>query len=244
MKKHSLFVAVFAIAGLVMGGINQAVAAPEQGQLEQVKQSLLKAFNGEPDSLVAAPIAGFYEASYGPKIYYISADGRHLISGEIYDLVNLENLTEQRRAAGRLNLMASIPEASLISYMAKNEKHVVTVFTDIDCVYCRKLHKDMAQFNALGITVRYAAFPRSGLDTPSYHKAVSVWCAKDRNKAMDNAKGQGKIEDLKCDAPVAQHMAVGKQLGVTGTPAIILQDGTLMPGYLPPPRLLQALQGQ
>jgi thiol:disulfide interchange protein DsbC len=134
--------------------------------------------------------------------------------------------------------MAAIPESSMIVYKAENEKHVLSVFTDIDCVYCRKLHQEMAQMNELGITVRYLAFPRAGLNSPSYDKAVSVWCAGDRNAAMDSAKGSGQIEAIKCDAPVAMHMQVARQLGVNSTPSLVLEDGRLQPGYAPPKQLL------
>jgi len=234
MKK--LFVAVLALLAM------PAVAA-ESGAVQQLKGDLLKVFGTAPDAVNETPIKGMYEVSYGPKFYYVSLDGRYLLSGELYDLKDQTNLTEKKRAGSRLKVMDNIEETSLIVYKAKGEeKHVITVFTDIDCGYCRKLHSGMAQMNELGITVRYMAYPRAGIGSPSYKKAVSVWCAKDRNKAMDQAKAGSTPEQASCDNPVKEHMAMGEMVGVTGTPAIVLQDGTLMPGYLPPKRLAMSLE--
>ncbi len=249
MTKHLFFLVsiLFVTAIIVVAKKEEAVASnltAEQlapapsAELELIKGRLSKAFNHQPDAIADSPMTGFYEAVYGTEVYYVSSDAKHLISGEVYDLVTLDNLTDLRRAGGRLKIMEAIPESSMIVYRAQEEKHILNVFTDIDCVYCRKLHQEMSQINALGITVRYLAFPRAGIDTPSYDKAVSVWCAEDRNKALDEAKGSGKIVSAKCDAPVRQHMILGQQLGISGTPGLILEDGRLQPGYAPPKQLL------
>lgn len=226
----------------VLGFVALPVMAADDEAVQQLKNDLVKVFGGHPDAVNEAPVDGLYEVTYGPKLYYVSLDGRYLFTGELYDLKSRTNLTEQNRAGARLKALSAIDESSMIVYKAKGEeKHVVTVFTDIDCGYCRKLHSGMAKMNELGITVRYMAFPRAGINSPSYDKAVSVWCAKDRNKAMDVAKSGKKPEPATCDAPVKEHYAMGQMLGVTGTPALVLQDGTLMPGYLPPQQLSMAL---
>jgi thiol:disulfide interchange protein DsbC len=238
-----LFAGVLVVGVTAKPAVAATPSAPDSAVVPADSMALIKgrlqgAFNAEPDAIADAPLAGFYEVVYGSQVFYVSTDARHLISGELYDLATLENLTEQRRAGGRLKIMEGIAESSMIVYRAKDEKHVINVFTDVDCVYCRKLHQDMAQLNELGITVRYLAFPRAGVDSSSYDKMVSIWCAKDRNRAMDEAKGSGKIKPLKCDTPVLQHMAVGQQLGISGTPGLILEDGRLQPGYSPPAQLL------
>lgn len=227
----------------VLGFVALPVMAADDEAVQQLKNDLVKVFGGHPDAVNEAPVDGLYEVTYGPKLYYVSLDGRYLFTGELYDLKSRTNLTEQNRAGARLKALSAIDESSMIVYKAKGEeKHVVTVFTDIDCGYCRKLHSGMAKMNELGITVRYMAFPRAGINSPSYDKAVSVWCAKDRNKAMDVAKSGKKPEPATCDAPVKEHYAMGQMLGVTGTPALVLQDGILMPGYLPPQQLSMALE--
>ncbi len=219
-----------------------AVAADSKS-VEQLKGELVKVFGAQPDTVTEAPIKGLYEVVYGSKLYYVSADGQYLLNGELFDLQSRTNLTEQKRGASRLKVLEAVDDSSLIVYKAKGEeKHVITVFTDIDCGYCRKLHNGMAKMNELGITIRYMAFPRAGIGSSSYNKAVSVWCAKDRNKAMDVAKSGATPEVASCDAPVKEHYAMGQMIGVTGTPALVLEDGSLMPGYLPPEQLFQALE--
>lgn len=216
-----------------------------EGKLnDSLKETLAKSFGSQPDQIRETPMDGLLEVTYGAQIFYISKDGRYLINGEMFELASRTNLTEARLGKARLNMMAQVDESDMIIYKAKGkEKHVITVFTDIDCGYCRKLHKGMDEMNELGVTVRYLAFPRAGINSPSYNKAVSVWCADDRNKAMDDAKNLNKVTNKSCkDAPVKAHYALGKSVGVTGTPAIILSDGTLQPGYLPPKPLVKALE--
>ncbi len=216
--------------------------AADNKALQQLKGDLVKVFGGAPEAVTETPVKGIYEVTYGSKLFYVTGDGHHMFTGELFDLNSRTNLTEKKLAGTRLKALRSVDESSMIVYKAKGEeKHVITVFTDIDCGYCRKLHSGMAQMNELGITVRYLAFPRAGVDSPSYNKAVSVWCAKDRNKAMDTAKSGASPEAASCDSPVKQHMEMGKKLGVTGTPALLLEDGTLMPGYLPPQKLSMVL---
>lgn len=222
----------------------QALQAAVEEQDSALTEQLEKAFGGKPDQISESPVEGILEVTYGAQIFYVSKDGRYLINGEMFELATRTNLTQERLSNVRLNIMAKVDESDMIIYKAKGEeKHVITVFTDIDCGYCRKLHKGMDEMNELGITVRYLAFPRAGVNSPSYNKAVSVWCAEDRNKAMDDAKNLNKVSNKSCkEAPVKDHYALGQAVGVTGTPAIILSDGTLQPGYLPPKRLVQALE--
>ena len=131
----------------------------------------------------------------------------------------------------------------MIVFAPKVVKHTVTVFTDIDCPYCRRLHKEVPAMNELGIKVRYLAFPRAGVHSPSFKEAVSVWCAKNPAQALTDAKAGKKVPEVTCDNPVLQHMALGEQVGVTGTPAMVLEDGRMLPGYIPATRLAQLLNG-
>ncbi|MFO7592743.1 MAG: bifunctional protein-disulfide isomerase/oxidoreductase DsbC [Pseudomonadota bacterium] len=225
---------------------DHALQAAEENQDTALTEQLEQAFGGQPDQISETPMEGVLEVTYGAQVFYVSEDGRHLISGEMFELATRNNLTEKRISEVRHKLMEQVAESDMIVYKAKGEeKHVISVFTDIDCGYCRKLHKGMDEMNELGITVRYLAFPRAGVNSPSYNKAVSVWCAEDRNTAMDDAKNRDKISGNSCeDAPVKEHYALGQSLGVRGTPAIVLSDGTLQPGYLPPKRLAQVLDKQ
>ncbi len=220
--------------------------SPLHAEEDALKSVLLKAFGRAPDQIAPSAIDGLKEVIYGTDVYYVTPDGRYLVSGSMFDLSSQSNLTEQRLSGLRKAMLKDVDESSMIIYKAKGkQKHVITVFTDIDCVYCRKLHSGMAEMNKLGITVRYLAYPRAGIGSPSYDKAVSVWCAEERNKAMDDAKNNNKITPKKCDnSPVAKDFMLGQKLGVNSTPTILLEDGHLMPGYAPPDRLLALLDSK
>jgi thiol:disulfide interchange protein DsbC len=129
--------------------------------------------------------------------------------------------------------LAKIKNVEMIIFSPDKTKHTITVFTDIDCPYCQKLHAEIEDYNKAGIEVRYLMFPRAGVDSPSYKKAISVWCANDSNKALTDAKQGKKVEAKTCENPIQSQMTVAQMVGVTGTPAIVLEDGEMLPGYRP-----------
>jgi len=196
------------------------------------------------DSIKPAAFPGMYEAVYGPQILYISADGRYMLEGDLYDLKSRTNLTESKRRTGRAKIVQDMDEKDMIVFSPEAEKvkYTITVFTDIDCGYCRKMHKEMETYNKLGIAVRYMAFPRSGVDTPSYFKAVSVWCADDRQEAMTKSKAGVTLPRAECDNPVKKHMEAANLVGVTGTPTLVLESGRVVPGYVEAKRLIEMLE--
>jgi len=232
---------------LVLVGICAAIAyLPQAGadDHQRIRDAIAKAVPGaEPTSVVATDVAGLFEVVVGGQVFYMSEDGRYLIQGDLVDLQSRENITDRRRAAMRKALIDAVPESSMIVFAPKVVKHTVTVFTDIDCPYCRRLHKEVPAMNELGIKVRYLAFPRAGVHSPSFKEAVSVWCAKNPAQALTDAKAGKKVPEVTCDNPVLQHMALGEQVGVTGTPAMVLEDGRMLPGYIPAARLAQLLNG-
>jgi len=187
------------------------------------------------------PVAGLYQVLVGARVIYASEDGRYIVQGEMVDLVSRVNLTDNALKIARKRELAQIDEETMIIFPAKNEKHKITIFSDIDCGYCRKLHSHISTYTDAGMTVRYLFFPRSGPNTESYFKAVSVWCAKDRNKALTDAKLNDKVVNKTCENPVDEHMRIAQVFGVTGTPAIIADDGTMVPGFVPAKDLIQHL---
>ena len=187
------------------------------------------------------PIAGLYQVIVGARVIYASENGRYIIQGEMVDLLNRENMTDRALKTARKAELAKIDEASMIIFPAKNEQHKITIFSDIDCGYCRKLHAQVSSYTDAGITVRYMFYPRSGPNTESYFKAVSVWCAEDRNQALTDAKLNNKVINKTCDNPVDQHMKAAETFGVTGTPAIIADNGTMVPGFVPAKDLIKHL---
>lgn len=195
------------------------------------------------DQVAATPIEGVYEVTIGSEIYYVSADGRYMLQGELVDLQERRSLTEPRRAEIRASMVARVPEDQMLVYRPDGAvKHRITVVTDIDCPYCRRFHRHMDEYNARGVEVRYLMMPRAGVDSESYDKAVSVWCAEDRLAAMTRAKQGAEMEKRDCENPVKSHMALAEQLGVRATPTIITDAGDVIRGYRSPDDLLQALE--
>ena len=193
------------------------------------------------DSIKDTPMQGLKEVTTNRGIFYTSADGKYFIAGRLFDLNNdMANLTDLAMNEFRVEGIANFKD-SMIVYPAKNEKYKVTVFTDTTCGYCRKLHSQMSEYNDLGITIQYLAFPRGGINSRSFYDIQSVWCAKDQQKAMTEAKSGDNVKPTQCDAPIAAQYNLGQASGVNGTPAIVLADGSMIPGYKPPKQLLELL---
>ena len=209
-------------------------------EIDMVLQALLEIFPGATDySLDDSVVDGLYAVSIGSEVIYISKDGKFLIRGEIYDLQNSVNVTEEKRVLGRLDVMQSLDEETMIIYEPKKIKHTITIFTDIDCGYCRKFHQQIGDYLDLGIRVRYLSFPRTGPDTESWEKAQSVWCSKNRQDSLDRAKQGKKIDSVFCfDSPVEKHYNLGSVFNISGTPTIVTEKGKVIVGYLPPQSLL------
>lgn len=189
-------------------------------------------------------IDGFYEINVGSKVAYITNDGRYLFEGELYDLESSQNLTENSRARARVDLLAGVDPSQMIVFSPQDGpvEHTITIFTDVDCGYCRQFHREIDKVTALGIEVHYLFYPRTGPATESWSKAEKVWCASDRNAALTNAKLGGRVPDVTCaENPVASHYDLGHQVGVTGTPSIYTSDGIHIGGYLAPQQLLTTL---
>ena len=189
-----------------------------------------------------SPVAGLKELITNKGVLYASPDGQFLMQGTLIDLNNRSNLTEQALNGVRVEGIKEYQD-SMIVYKAPNEKHQITVFTDISCGYCRKLHRELDDLLDAGITVRYLAFPRGGLQGSGYADLMNVWCARDQQEALTEAKSG---EDTKvvagCSAPVAEHYQLGQSFGISGTPAIVLEDGKMIPGYQPAAALSAALE--
>ncbi len=211
---------------------------------EQVKKRLEQMIG--PDAkdakVTQSEINGLYQIQLGLTVVYMSADGKYMMNGNMIDLANDKNLTRAVKAETRKKLLSAIDEKGMIVYPAKDEKHTVTVFTDIDCPYCKKLHKEIPALNKAGVTVRYLAYPRTGFNSPSFNKAVSVWCADDKAKTMDDAMVGLPPAKKKCDSPVKEHMIRAQMMEVNGTPNMILDNGNAIPGYAPAIEIIKMLK--
>ena len=209
----------------------------KQAFIDRAKQALPGA---EISAVNPSPVAGIFEVIIGKTdIIYMSADGRFAFKGDLLDINDRRNLTEDRREQVRLNVLKSISPATMIEFTPQDAKHVLYVFTDVDCAYCRKFHQEVGILNKAGIAVRYLAFPRAGIDSESYRKTVSVWCSKDRNTALTEAKAGKAVPPASCKNPVKDHYESGIAVGVKGTPTLILENGTELGGYVPAEKLVQ-----
>ncbi|MGE8214646.1 MAG: thioredoxin fold domain-containing protein [Stenotrophomonas maltophilia] len=225
-------------------GTAAPAAAASDGAAEQrVRSALLKLDpKFQPDFIGAAPFAGFREVLVSGQVLYVSDDGRYLMQSQPYDIQNKAPVSSAGLLAYRQKLLAKVPQGERIVFAAPNAKYTVSVFTDIECGYCRKLHQDIAELNRNGISVEYLAFPRMGLGSQDYTDMISVWCAADRKQALTAAKSGKPVAPKNCTNPVAMQYTLGQQIGVNGTPAIFAADGTQLGGYLPPAQLKAALE--
>ncbi|WP_137885052.1 thioredoxin fold domain-containing protein [Pseudomonas sp. 2FE] len=228
---------IFAAVALGLASTFTLAADPDQA-IRKTLQSL------QPDMAIEAiaesTMPGLFQIQLkGGRLLYASADGQFIIQGYLFqfkdgEAVNLTEKAESRSIAKEVN---AIPLSEMVVFAPKAPKTHITVFTDTDCGYCQKLHSEVPELNRLGIEVRYVAFPRQGLGSHGYNTLVSVWCSKDRQAAMNLAKGRNELPAAQCENPVAKQFQLGQTIGVNGTPAIVLANGQLIPGYQPAPQL-------
>ena len=233
---------VIKIAAISLFGLTLPAANADEAT---VKQALAKSMPSmKIDSVIPSEIKGLYEVTVGANIFYVSDDGKYLLQGRLVDVAARKDLTEEKLSGTRKKAIEKIGQENMIVFKPKISKYTVTVFTDIDCGYCRKLHSEIEQYLAQGITIQYLFFPRAGKGSDSYNKAVSVWCAKDRNAALTDAKKGNTPEAKTCDNPVDEHMQLGADFDVKGTPMIVTEKGNIYPGYLPAKQLLEVLESE
>lgn len=231
---------VLALASCLVFG-----AAIAQDNIPPGHKLLMEQFdNIKPGDIKASQVTGLLEVSFDGNLLYATEDGLYLIQGDAYDVLKKINVTEEGRAIARAEALTNADPATMIVFDVAdgNPDYTVTVFTDIDCGYCRKLHREIQTYTDLGIRVQYMFFPRSGPNTPSWAKANNVWCADDSAAALTNAKAGLDAPANDCGAtPVEGHYKLGLAAGVTGTPAIMTEAGVLIGGYVPALELRERL---
>ena len=227
-------------AMLAMGAVHAAdIDAKTE---ENIRNSLAVLLPGlQPDTIRATPVDNLYEVAFGMRLVYLTGDGRFLVQGKLIDLETRTEITENRMSELKLAAISEVGEDRMVIFGPEDARHTVTVFTDIDCGFCRKLHSEIDQYGESGIRIRYLFYPRAGIGSESYDKAVSVWCADDRRAAMTQAKAGESIPKKDCTNPVAEHHALGRAMSIQGTPALLLEGGEMLPGYVPAQKLRQAL---
>ena len=244
MRLPQIFAAaIVALAG-TFSTLALAAAAPEQAIRKTLESLQLEV---PVESIAASPLNSLYEVKLkGGRVLYASADGQFVMQGYLFQIqdgkpVNLTEKTERQAISKTIN---AIPASEMVVYPAVGEtKSHITVFTDTTCPYCHKLHAEVPELNKRGIEVRYVAFPRQGLGSPGDEQLQAVWCSKDKKAAMDKMAEGKEIKAAKCDNPVSKQFALGQSIGVNGTPAIVLADGQVIPGYQPAPQVAKLALG-
>ncbi len=230
----------------ILGALSSLlVQAADGGSVEQnIREGISQiAPDLEVERVRPAPVDGLYEVILGTEVIYMTADGRYILRGELLDLKKQTNMTQEVRSDMRRQLLAASPRDEMIRFANGESDHVIYVFTDTDCGYCRKLHQDVPYLTEHGVEVRYLAYPRAGLESDTYHEMEAVWCSADRQSALTRAKQNKQVEAKDCDNPVADQYEMGRKMGINGTPAIYLENGRSLPGYVPPKKLLAILNG-
>ena len=233
------------VAGLLLGlkittAYAETALGTDFGAVEEKMRTLVP--NAKTIAVSESPIKGLLQVQINSDVVYVTQEGQYLVQGQIIDLETRDNITDQAKSGIRMALLTELNPDEQISFTPEKADYDLLVFTDLDCGYCRKLHNQMSEYNEQGIAIHYLAFPRAGIGSASYDNYVSVWCADDQQAAMTLAKGGAEPEPKKCPNPVVEQYNLGREIGVTGTPSMVMLDGTMIPGYVPPAQLRQRLE--
>lgn len=247
--KSAAIASLLSLSGCGVAEEAKAVAKTTQASTEMAEPSHQSIVTKLQDvlqlgvsSIADAPVEGLVQVATDRGLFYVSEDGKYFLQARIFNLdEDMRDETDVALGDMRLDGVQEFAD-SVIEFKAENEKYVVNVFTDITCGYCRKLHNEIDSYLARGITIRYLAFPRGGPNSRSFGDMISVWCSDDKQAAMTSAKAGDPVDKSSCNTQVAQQYAFGQRIGVTGTPNIILPDGSLVPGYQPAEKLEETLK--
>lgn len=230
--------------GVAACGLLASTVACADDSLKPAIEAALKTFDPalKVEEVRDTPLDGIYEVTLPGQVVYTTRDAKYLLLGPLLHVPDKTDLTEERRAELRRGLLAQAPSSQRIVFKPKGQvKHTVAVFTDIDCGYCRELHKHMAEYNDRGIQVEYLMFPRAGVGSDSFRKAVASWCAKDQQGTLTKAKAGEDPGNASCVNPIEAQYQLGQRMGVNGTPTVVFPDGHVAPGYVTPDQLEQRL---
>lgn len=219
-----------------------AMDVEDSNEIERVRAELVKMIPPAATAdIVETDAKNVYRMEFQGSFAYVYTAGEHVLIGELLntkDKINVGQVAQNERVA---KVIKDVPTSKMIVFGPKNAKRHITVFTDIDCGYCRKLHNEVTELTDAGVQVRYLAFPRAGVGSNSFNKYVSVWCNSDQQTALTTAKNGGSVASASCDNPISETYNLGQEVGVSGTPTIVFDDGTLTPGYLPAAELMRRM---
>lgn len=231
-----------ALCGLTVPGVVAAGNLSDPDFREEVAERIPGV---QAKDIHPSPVPGIYRVRRGESVGYVTADGRYLFDGDLIELASGENLSDAARRRWRRDAIAGVPESSMLIFEPETARYTLTVFTDVDCPHCRRLHTEIDELLAAGIRVRYLFYPLDGPDSASFDKAEAVWCADDRHRALTRAmRGEEVAADADCRTPVMEHLRLAAQtLGFEGTPAILLDSGRLLSPRLSPEEVIREVTG-
>ncbi|MBX2879141.1 MAG: DsbC family protein [Granulosicoccus sp.] len=216
----------------------------DEAEIEHIEKMLAERLpNIEVTNIQASPVKGVYELVSDGQIYYVSADGAYIFDGDLIDMAERRNLTTERKGSLHLELINSVSEDNMLVYNTPDDSdRAITVFTDVSCGYCRKLHAELDELLDGGVKVRYLMFPRAGIGSQAHKDLESVWCADNPQEAMTTAKSGGSVMPASCENPIESHVALAEKVGLRGTPLIYLDNGQMIPGYRSAAELVKMIQ--
>ena len=251
MKRKLLYIFLLLNIHPVLAGESSIADNSETSQMNEIQENksrllaeLFDVFPGGKDAKITeSSIQGLYTVSIGSQVFYMSQNGKFILRGDIYDTESGTNLTERERTSARKDFLNQLDEEEMVIFAPDDFQHTVTVFTDVDCGYCRKFHSEIDEVMEQGIRVRYLFFPRTGPDTESWEKAEKVWCSQDRQSAITRAKQGKNLKAKVCsDTPVQKHYSLGQVFMVQGTPTMVTDKGNIIVGYMPADALKARLE--
>lgn len=234
---------VMLIASIVIFSKSEQSSSEQQANEGKIRSAISEKLNLEIEAIADSPVMGLQQVFTDKGLFYVSNNGDYFLQAKVFN-ISSEKVVDETEFALRNVRKEGLKqfEDSMIEFAAEDEKYVISVFTDATCGYCRKLHNEIEQYRDLGITVRYLAWPRAGINSQTYQDTVSIWCSEDPQQAMTDAKAGKRIAGKTCENKVAQQYEFGQKVGVQGTPNIILPDGSVIPGYQPANQLIQRIK--
>lgn len=215
--------------------------ANKEPSIAEARESLENRYPNIVISSITKMDQDFFEVRVRDEIYYLTIDLKHLIAGNIIELSTGNNLTENSLKKTRLEYLSNINDDDIILYASEESKYTITIFTDTSCPYCQKLHNEIDNLVSNGINIRYVLFSRNGRDSDAYNDMVSVWCSKDKTKALDEIFSNSFIESNTCENPISSNYAKAMNLKVNGTPMIFFEDGSVIPGYVSSDKIIDTI---
>ncbi len=238
-----LFSIIMLIASIIIFTKSEQSSSMQQPNEDDIRSAISEKLNLEIEAIADSPVLGLQQVFTDKGLFYVSNNGEYFLQAKVFN-ISSEKVVDETEFALRNVRKEGLKqfEDSMIEFAAEDEKYVINVFTDATCGYCRKLHNEIEQYRDLGITVRYLAWPRAGINSQTYQDTVSIWCSEDPQQAMTDAKAGKRIAGQTCENKVAQQYEFGQKVGVQGTPNIILPDGSVFPGYQPANQLIQRIK--